>query len=667
MKSMGMKNTGMKNTVMKSAGIKNTGIKNTDIKNNKRNKTGPKWISILIPLLLTGCLIFPGVFPAFPEGPFLPDSFLSVSAAVCAAEPKAGGAGSEVTAKYQARADGIPAVPAAAGSAAAGSTSEDIAADDFQTDAAVRSTQPDQEEGDSALVPAEDGYTEAEGAGADTDPGLDEDPYEGPNEDSDNKDSDNKDPDNSDPYGEETTETQNGPEEGSPDQTALSDRDRMLSDGEKPDDDLRVGDGDPALPAWYPKDPLSFPFYHDDKAPRVIDIADIFSGEEEQQMEARLAELRTSLGKDIVILADVSTYGLSRSVYAADFYDFNGYGIGPDREGVCLMISMEPGNRGWWCCCTGPVTRGLYDETVANQIDDMLYDYMKAGNYGTGVEDWIENIRRLYTTGSPYSEEWAVMDEASFKRFHDPDAPRVVDDAKILSDSEIEKLTQKAADLSDKYGVDVVIHTARSQGVLDRDTYSRKYFLSHGYGFSDEYDGIQLTIFKRPGYTGAVNVYASGKGLKKLSEVNKNRLEDRCDGLISGGEYYEGASQWLDQTGHMLRTGRAPRSSASWRFTTILEMLAGLIFGSFSLGKAKARMATPQTKENANSYIVQKSIRIRNIANRLLDSRVSEVYSPVKRESSDSGDHSSGGGSSTFHSSYSGSSGSSHSGSGRDF
>ena len=486
------------------------------MKNKNRNGTGPKWISILIPLLLTGCLIFPGVFPAFPEGPFLPDSFLSVSTAVCAAEPATGGA---------------------------------------------------------------------------------------------------------------------DPEEGSPAQAALSDRDRMLPDGEKPDDDLRVGDGDPALPAWYPKDPLSFP-------------ADIFSGEEEQQMEARLAELRTSLGKDIVILADVSTYGLSRSVYAADFYDFNGYGIGPDREGVCLMICMEPGNRGWWCCCTGPVTRGLYDETVANQIDDMLYDYMKAGDYGTGVEDWIENIRRLYTTGSPYSE---------------------VDDAKILSDSEIEKLTQKAADLSDKYGVDVVIHTARSQGVLDRDTYSRKYFLSHGYGFSDEYDGIQLTIFKRPGYTGAVNVYASGKGLKKLSEVNKNRLEDRCDGLISGGEYYEGASQWLDQTGHMLRTGRAPRSSASWRFTTILEMLAGLIFGSFSLGKAKARMATPQTKENANSYIVQKSIRIRNIANRLLDSRVSEVYSPVKRESSDSGDHSSGGGSSTFHSSYSGSSGSSHSGSGRDF
>ena len=639
------------------AGMKSSGIKNTVMKSNKRNETNGNWKSILFPLLLTLCLVFPGIFLPFPAGSVLPDSFLSVSTAVCAAEVKDEGADLETASGQPAGNDGIPAA-----SGADASTSRDSAADDFQADAAVRSAQPDIAEGDDALVPANDAYTETDSPGTEAGSGINEAPY---NEDSHNDDSLENSYDNS--YREETAGTQNDPETGSPDQAGLSDRERMLPDGETPDDDLRVGDGDPALPPWYPRDPLSFPFYHDENAPRVIDIADIFSGEEEQQMEARLAELRASLGKDIVILADVSTYGLSRSVYAADFYDFNGYGIGPDREGVCLMICMEPGNRGWWCCCTGPVTRGLYDETTANQIDDMLYDYMRAGNYGAGVADWIENFRRLYTTGSPYSEEWALMDVASFERFHDPDAPRVVDDAKLLSDSEIEKLTQKAAALSDKYGVDIIVHTARSQGLLDRDTYSRKYYLSHGYGFSDDYDGIQLTIFKRPGYTGGANVYASGKGLKKLSAVNKKRLEDRCDGLICVEDYYEGASQWLDQAGHMLRTGRAPRSSASWRFTTILEMLAGLLFGFVSLGKAKAGMATPAMKENANSYIVKNGVRIRNVENRLLDSRVNQIYSPVKRESSDSGDHSSGGGSSTFHSSYSGSSGSSHSGSGRDF
>ena len=90
-----MKNTGMKNTGLKKTGMKNTSIKNTGMKNKNRNGTGPKWISILIPLLLAGCLVFPGVFPAFPEGPFLPDSFLSVSAAVYAAEPTAGEADPE--------------------------------------------------------------------------------------------------------------------------------------------------------------------------------------------------------------------------------------------------------------------------------------------------------------------------------------------------------------------------------------------------------------------------------------------------------------------------------------------------------------------------------------------------------------------------------------------
>ena len=207
MKNTSIKNTGIKNTGMKNTGIKNTSIKNTGMKNKNRNGTGPKWISILLPLLLTGCLIFPGVFPAFPEGPFLPDSFLSVSAAVYAAEPAAGGA---------------------------------------------------------------------------------------------------------------------DPEEGSPAQAALSDRDRMLPDGEKPDDDLRVGDGDPALPAWYPKDPLSFPFYHDEKAPRVIDIADIFSGE--IQTDQGLRAFFVAPGLPRVFRENVDRFG-------AVWYD---------THGVCRPLLKAP-------------------------------------------------------------------------------------------------------------------------------------------------------------------------------------------------------------------------------------------------------------------------------------------------------------------------------------
>lgn len=448
-------------------------------------------------------------------------------------------------------------------------------------------------------------------------------------------------------------------------ETSSSSGSRMLPDGQVPDMDLRVGEG-ADMPSWYPKDPAGFPFYHDEKAPRVVDVADIFSDQEEARMEERLSEIRSELGKDIVIFTDVSTYGLSRSVYAADFYDFNGYGIGEDREGVCLMVCMDPQDRGWWCCCTGPETMGLYTEPVANQIDDLLYEYMRAGEYGPGVSDWIENFRRIYVTGSPYNEAWALISEDGFERFHDEDAARIVDDAGLFTDEEIGQLRAQASSVSEKYGVDVVIHTALHEGILDRSTFADRFYITHGYGLGENYDGIQLTIFKRPNYEGGEVVSAYGSPAKKLTQVNQNRLEGRCDSLVLSGQFYQAADQWLSQTDHMLRTGRAPRSSASWEFTLVLELLAGLLFGGVSLGRAKAGMATPVMKKNADAYLEPGSLKIKRVRDTLLDSRVNRVYSPLpKEDESDRG--SSSGGSSSYSGSYSGSSGSTHSGSGRNF
>ncbi|MBO6016378.1 MAG: TPM domain-containing protein, partial [Lachnospiraceae bacterium] len=260
--------------------------------------------------------------------------------------------------------------------------------------------------------------------------------------------------------------------------------------------ELRVGEG-ADMPAWYPKDPDNFPKYHDETAPRVVDTADIFSDEQEKQMEQRLTQIRTELSKDIVIFTDVSTYGLSRRVYAADFYDFNGYGCGEDYEGICLFICMDPDDRGWWACCTGEETMGLYTEGIANQIDDILYDYMSRGQYGEGVSDWIENIRRLYLTGSPYLPDWAQTPMDSIERFHDANAPRIVDDAKLLTAQEREELSVYAAEIAQKYDVDVVVLTARDSGSMARSEYAETFYYAGGYGLGKDFDGILLTIFKK--------------------------------------------------------------------------------------------------------------------------------------------------------------------------
>ncbi len=420
-------------------------------------------------------------------------------------------------------------------------------------------------------------------------------------------------------------------------------------------------------PVWFPEDPDSFEFFSDPFAPRVVDWADIFSESEEAAMEERLGEIRNEIGRDIVIYTDKTDYGFGHDVCAADFYDFNGYGVGPDREGVCLYVCMDPDNRGWWACCTGPETMGLYTEEYANQIDDALYEYMVGGFYGEGVMDWIGNIRTLYVKGMPFAPDWYPDSEkaASFERFHDADAPRIVDGSGILTADEIASLEQQARALSEKYGLDVVINTTNDKGSLSYSEYSDKFYYYNGYGYGDDYDGIMLTLFKKPWYTPSARITAEGKGLEKLSDVNRQRLIDKAIDAAEDDRFYDALSGWLDQTDHMLKTGRVPQTITHWIGSLLGGSFLGSIFAAVGLGRAKSKMKAPATKMTASDYLVPGGLSVEDAGTQFLNTTTSKTYSPVTKSSGGGG--SSGGGRSSYSHSYSGHSSSSHSGSGRRF
>ena len=425
------------------------------------------------------------------------------------------------------------------------------------------------------------------------------------------------------------------------------------------DDDATVGET-AEMPDWYPEDPQSFEFYHDEKAPRVVDTADIFTGEEEAALEARIAEIREEIDRDIVIFTDVSTYGLSREVYAADFYDFNGYGCGDDREGVCLLICMDPAERGWWCACTGDDTVGLYTREYSSMIDSDLREYLAAGEYGEGVSDWVENIYTLYVKGMPFAPEWFPDRDEDFERFHDADRDRIDDAAGFFTAEEAADLRERAKAISDKYGVDVIIHTTNDTYCFASREYANYYYRYLGYGEGEDYDGISLTMFGSK----YLATYAEGSPRQKLTDVNLERLEDQSAAIAANGDYYEAAVKWLSNVEKMEAKGRVPRTLASWLGTTVFGSLLGLGGGGITLSSANRKMSAPRTKRTANAYLVRDSLSINKAGDSFMYSEHASVYDPVRHSSS--GGSSSGGGSS-FSSSYSGSSGASHSGSGGTF
>lgn len=152
------------------------------------------------------------------------------------------------------------------------------------------------------------------------------------------------------------------------------------------------------MPEWYPTDISAFTDFHATDAPRVVDDADLFTDSEEAEMTAKIEEIIAATGRDLVVFTDVSSYGLARNIYAADFYQFRGYGKGSDYSGSVLFICMEEGNRGWYTAVRGEAQSVLTYSNL-DQIDERLEPKMKAGSYYDGVMGYLDDVQSTYATG----------------------------------------------------------------------------------------------------------------------------------------------------------------------------------------------------------------------------------------------------------------------------
>lgn len=155
----------------------------------------------------------------------------------------------------------------------------------------------------------------------------------------------------------------------------------------------------PTRPYWYPENVAAFSDFHAQNPPRVVDDADLFTDAQEAEMSAKIEEIIGTYGRDLVVFTDVSSYGLSRNIYAADFYQFNGYGKNADYSGSVLFICMEQGNRGWYTAVRGEAQNTLNYENL-NRIDDRLEPQMKAASYFDGVMGYLDDVAETYRTGS---------------------------------------------------------------------------------------------------------------------------------------------------------------------------------------------------------------------------------------------------------------------------
>jgi uncharacterized protein len=150
--------------------------------------------------------------------------------------------------------------------------------------------------------------------------------------------------------------------------------------------------------------------------PLVVDDAALLSADEESALSAEAQRLSDAYQMDVVILTAQRLGGKTPRDYAADYFDYNGYGRGPSHDGVMLMLSME--DRDWFILTTGRGINAVTDYGVDVISDDIVPSFSE-GDYANGFARFLHDVDvflKQFQTGRPYDVDKRVQLRSPFER-----------------------------------------------------------------------------------------------------------------------------------------------------------------------------------------------------------------------------------------------------------
>lgn len=128
--------------------------------------------------------------------------------------------------------------------------------------------------------------------------------------------------------------------------------------------------------------------------PLVIDNADLLSGSEESTLAEKLSELSSRLECDVIVLTE-SSIDTDAQSYADDYFDYNGYGQGAKRDGILLLVSMDP--RSWHVSGSGICNSEYISTSALEYISENIPANLKAEKYVACFDEYVKRCDELIT------------------------------------------------------------------------------------------------------------------------------------------------------------------------------------------------------------------------------------------------------------------------------
>ena len=157
----------------------------------------------------------------------------------------------------------------------------------------------------------------------------------------------------------------------------------------------------------------------------VVDNADLLTDGEEESLKRRIAAIREEYDFDIVIVTTPSTYGKDIVSYTDDLYDYNGYGVGENKDGMMFCINMNDGagegNRDYYTSTTGFGITAFTDYAIADSesvINAAVLPYLADGDWDGAFNKYLSMAEKFlaeakegkpYDTGHGYKSAKAIL------------------------------------------------------------------------------------------------------------------------------------------------------------------------------------------------------------------------------------------------------------------
>ncbi|MDO5327526.1 MAG: TPM domain-containing protein [Clostridia bacterium] len=135
---------------------------------------------------------------------------------------------------------------------------------------------------------------------------------------------------------------------------------------------------------------------------RVIDEADVLTADEEFRLEQAIALIGQEHQFDVVLLTKTSIDGKVPRYYAADYYDYGGFGYGDTHDGIIILLvtGAGVGDRDYTIVMTGRGETIFNDDVVYDIEDDILPD-LRMSNYSSAMARFVTDVNARLADYTP--------------------------------------------------------------------------------------------------------------------------------------------------------------------------------------------------------------------------------------------------------------------------